>query len=503
MMFDGVKYHLPSTLPHDRQLYLTALLTQHNATRADSIFDATHIITNTDALRFEGWQEMDSENIAVVRELWVERSIAAGKMQKTSFYSASRSKIFSGVVACSADLPLSDEEVLSNGITNLGGQWRMNLTKDVTHLFAASSTSEKYRTGMSYRDQTHIKVLVPDWFDDTILLGLPDLSTEIYQWPDPVVLTQRMNPTTQLKHSKKSNVWEGCRILLSTSLALTGSRRKIVEDGIRQAQGVPIAYISEDDEVTSEEEVRLLDDCDIFVTRYRAGLAFFKAWRKGKKIGTLNWLLDVQASGVQSSPLDQILHFPIPPGAIVGFEKHEISITNYTGESREYLKKLITLMGGNFTPYLSVKATILVAAQLSGPKMTKAAEWSIPIVNHTWLEDCFLRWQNVTPTLPKYTSYPTSIDFATTLDQIGMGPDIAKTVAAEVAKGGETSSSNQGADHKFGNAASHAKEISGTSSLSNSPVPDVDEAPEIIQKPKGRVTKSAKRTGKQARELSS
>lgn len=38
-------------------------------------------------------------------------------------------------------------------------------------------------------------------------------------------------------------------------------------------------------------------------------------------------------------------------------------MTNYTGETRDYLKKLITLMGGEFTPSLSTKNTILVAAQ--------------------------------------------------------------------------------------------------------------------------------------------
>jgi twin BRCT domain len=38
-------------------------------------------------------------------------------------------------------------------------------------------------------------------------------------------------------------------------------------------------------------------------------------------------------------------------------------VTNYTGEAREYLKKLITAMGAQFTPSMSGRNTVLVAAQ--------------------------------------------------------------------------------------------------------------------------------------------
>jgi len=40
----------------------------------------------------------------------------------------------------------SDLEVLSAGITSLGGQWRTGLTRDVTHLFALHEQSDKVLT---------------------------------------------------------------------------------------------------------------------------------------------------------------------------------------------------------------------------------------------------------------------------------------------------------------------------------------------------------------------
>ncbi|KAF5344823.1 hypothetical protein D9756_011098 [Leucocoprinus leucothites] len=66
----------------------------------------------------------------------------------------------------------------------------------------------------------------------------------------------------------------------------------------------------------------------------------------------------------------------------------EITITNYTGESRKYIKRIITAMGAKLSPMMTGRNTILIAAC---QKTDNAPPWSPPIVNHTWLEDCFIR----------------------------------------------------------------------------------------------------------------
>lgn len=35
----------------------------------------------------------------------------------------------------------------------------------------------------------------------------------------------------------------------------------------------------------------------------------------------------------------------------------------------------------------------LIAYSSPSPKTQRAVAWSIPIVNHTWLEDCFVAWK--------------------------------------------------------------------------------------------------------------
>lgn len=73
----------------------------------------------------------------------------------------------------------------------------------------------------------------------------------------------------------------------------------------------------------------------------------------------------------------------------------------------------------------------------------KAQAWSIAVVNHTWLEDCFIQWRNLTPALERYIVFPTGIDFSSMLGErgvwVGIGGDVmsnaSQTLQEDVQKG--------------------------------------------------------------------
>ncbi|KAF7289269.1 hypothetical protein MIND_01388500 [Mycena indigotica] len=469
MPFLNVRFHLSETLPRETRERLSTDLVGHHATPAESVDDATHIITDSET--FEGWR--DVKNVPIVTEVWVEHSLAANKMQSTEFYSVDPSKVFSGVIACGADLRTDDEEIIKAGVVSLGGQWRTSLTKDVTHLFAMSTTSEKYATAMQHRreHQSGIKLLLPEWFDRCIFFGKP-VETQPFEWPKPTMLDRTPSSPEKLKRQQAASlsmspkkkalytssalednpnpksvailgvdgsfdVWEKRRIMLGSSLDLADSRKKIFENDIRKAGGIVVKPRP------NETELELVDRCDVLVTRHRAGPEFFKAWRRKKTIGTLSWVLHVHLMRNFSSPMDQLLHFPHPDHPIKGFHKHKISVTNYAGDIRDYLKKLIHLMGGEFTSSFNGKVnTALVAAQMSGAKTARAAACDVPVVNHTWLEDCFLEWKDWKLAKEKYVAYPSGVEFSTILGERGFGPRIAEVIAAEAEEAGEAIASD-------------------------------------------------------------
>ncbi len=197
----------------------------------------------------------------------------------------------------------ADAETLSAGITALGGQWRLGMTRDVTHLFAVSCSSDKYKTAMEYQEVTRINIILPHWFDDVVRLGMGSIDTAIYQWPDPAYLkdtqqstlddakkirkldpdkkvlykTALLRPDSDISGIPVKNVWEGRRVLLSTNLELSEGRREAVEKSIHMAQGTVMDYRSNNGDGDEEEESTNVEVCDVYVTRFRSGKAYFKA----------------------------------------------------------------------------------------------------------------------------------------------------------------------------------------------------------------------------------
>jgi hypothetical protein len=68
--------------------------------------------------------------------------------------------------------------------------------------------------------------------------------------------------------------------------------------------------------------------------------------------------------------------------------------------------------------------TLSRSRSISGNKATKARNWSIPVVNHTWLEDCFIQWRNLSVGLEKYVVFPPGLDFSDHLGERGIQREI-------------------------------------------------------------------------------
>lgn len=199
----------------------------------------------------------------------------------------------------------SDVEVLSAGITALGGQWRMGLTSDVTHLFAVYPGSDKYKTAFHHQHTTRTKVLVPHWFDDTIRLGYRGLDTKAYEWPDPMVLKSSKareglaggsgsgarasyklsgekadlfgnllsteDQTMRKMTGPDKDIWGGRRILLSSDLDLQDGRRQTVEMGIQRCGGKVVEYEGEFDDVDP-------GSFDVLIARHRWGYVYLEVF---------------------------------------------------------------------------------------------------------------------------------------------------------------------------------------------------------------------------------
>lgn len=307
--FADVYYAISPTLPLKQRKDLASVLNTHGGTPIPpSSTNLTHYVT-ANLPSNESIEPLPHDsNAQLVTPRWVERSVALD-LQDATYYSPNPAMIFSGVIASASDLSRSDLEVISACITALGGQWRTALTKEVSHLFTLTNGSAKYETAMHFRDITGVKILVPHWVDDSVRLGIRDLSTEEYEWPEPRVFkvgwenvsgaanAQAMkeekkseklsaekraffetaliplhntNGLTTSSSSSSQNVWNGYKIMLTSGLDLNRSQRSAHEADIRREGGEVVEWSDRADELEK------VDEADIVIMRYRSGPVYVK-----------------------------------------------------------------------------------------------------------------------------------------------------------------------------------------------------------------------------------
>ncbi|KAH8830306.1 hypothetical protein DL96DRAFT_1707137 [Flagelloscypha sp. PMI_526] len=421
-LFEGVAFYLAPTLRPKQKDHIHKLLTSQGAKDA-SLEDATHIISDSDI--FHNYEAV-SEGSHVVTPAWVTRSIERGFLEQVKYFLAGPNHLFSGMTVCSPDIPRYELDIISCVIAALGGQWRTGFTKDVTHLLAYEY-NDKVIDAASKSSNVHF--IHPRWFYDTLRFFLP-LPTEPFSWPNPPFLSLKSGDSASgttsdgdssevsqlhmqlLKTALKDPVlidkletrtprlfiWQSDCVLISPSYGLRGSKKIAFEQALVNADAQVVQYNSD---VNEEEEADLVELCDIFITPFEKARAYDRAIELGKQVATMNWMFYVQATGHRSDPRNQLLHYPIRRHPIPNIT---FTLTNYTGDAREYLKRLIQTMGGDFTANLTRNTTVVIASQLAGEKVLKAQSWSIPIIMVT---------------SGQYSEFPPGIDFCSLLAKRG------------------------------------------------------------------------------------
>ncbi|KAG0275025.1 hypothetical protein BGZ95_009256 [Linnemannia exigua] len=373
----------------------------------------THIISEN--LDIPDYKHAVARGIHIVTPEWVRRSIRTNMLQDPYGFSADPKMIFSGLCMATTGLPDYDRQVICAALDTFGGTYSATINTTVTHLIALAPSGAKYDY-VSAHPELNIKIVLPHWFQ-RCCNAKRLLSVAMYMFPDPPIQENDddLHPTPlpgyapQLfaNHSKpvlnflnspgntiQQRVLENKYIYMADDLSIIPELRIKFGEKISQAGGILV------DEYAS-------DMVDIFICRFRAGNLYYEASNDGKIVGSADWLYHILSTGEFTSPKASLLHYPIPHEHVPGMSSLVITVSNYTGQLREYLKRMILAMGGNYKATLSSKSaeeptTHIVCGDPTGEKYERGQEWNVKIVNHFWVEDCFLSWCLQSETQPRY-----------------------------------------------------------------------------------------------------
>lgn len=324
--------------------------------------------------------------------------------------------------------------MLASAVTSLGGGVRQTLCEDVTHVVATSHEGSKMQALASHPD-VKIRAVAPHWINDSFSLNrlLPE-SDYLFDVSDPASLPVCMRAAWQRPvesapsepHSTPASsdhtVLEGKAVLLSRDIhggsLESHPQLHSLRDRIERAGGHCLEVVATN--APLKEVQSAVRRADLVVARHRESDEFACALQYHKKIGTLSWLVKVLSTGHMTSPRDRLLHFPYPHAPVPGFDSLTITLTNYTGQARVYLKELIAKMGATFTPEMTPANSVCVALELKGEKVAKAREWNIPLVNHTWLESCFATWTNQNLAQRQFITFPGAAQLRAVVGHVGV-----------------------------------------------------------------------------------
>ena len=171
-----------------------------------------------------------------------------------------------------------------------------------------------------------------------------------------------------------------------------------------------------------------ISEANTFICYYRSGYEYTRASQENMTVGNLSWLYYLITYNMWTSPLNKLMHYPVPKGGIDGFERFKISISNYTGEARVYLEHLIKALGAQFTKSMRHDNTHVITAYDRSEKCDAAREWDIEILNHLWLEESYAKCSMQPTTRGIYTTFPSRTNLGEVIGQTPLDRSILEKV---------------------------------------------------------------------------
>ncbi|EGW33524.1 uncharacterized protein SPAPADRAFT_50397 [Spathaspora passalidarum NRRL Y-27907] len=407
----------------------------------------THIIT--ESVDFVEYEQAIQSMIPITTSQWVHDSLAQSKIQNIKSYNPDPKYFFHDCFICCADnLPEGDKEIIYGTASAFGAGYLDVLTKYTTHLIAVDLTNEKSIVANSVIN-SKIKIVVPEWIDHCITLGRK-VDENDYLLPNPKILQSDAVFPTATTVSSNDPATNG---LEHKSTFLKGKKIYLSQDyNLSKRQNTAICKYLESHEAIICEKFN--PDIDIYLGKYRHGEHYIQSCKNPNiVVGTLAYLYNLIITNKWILPTSsQLLHYPLPMNPIPQFTNLKISISNYSGDSRAYLARLISIMGGTFTKTLTRENDYLVCSKPEGKKYLTAKEkWVdetgkpiVKIVNHLWVEECFAQWELQDSNQEKYNHFPKDSLMEASVGNTKLNSEVLKSWYADDDDDDEESKDNEG-----------------------------------------------------------
>lgn len=347
---ESLKTILDPLIPHDiSEVFDVQDFNSVQLLNKKELAQYTHVISNS--IDFPQYKVLTDELlIPVVTSEWLHLSVKKKSVASTKPFSPDPRNFFR-CVSLATTSSLNDDLAcfMEASVKTFGGTFSHELKKTLTHLISLDSSDDSTKMIKAYNEVNtegvNIHIVSPNWVTDSILLG---------------------------------------QLLSEDDYSLDSRKKKQNIDIPEFVKGLKFKCAGDLSDLFTNLECE--EAPELIITRfYDANVAI--------KQRSFDYLLALFKEKSTTLSKDSLLYFPHPKTPILGMKHLLFSITNYTGDARYYIEELITRMGGKCNKNLKASGTHLIAASSVGKKYEYANLWNIKVVNHTWIEDCFMNWE--------------------------------------------------------------------------------------------------------------
>ncbi|GAA5854065.1 hypothetical protein JCM8547_008212 [Rhodosporidiobolus lusitaniae] len=162
------------------------------------------------------------KKVEIVSPAWVTRSYDLQTLQPPRFHSPDRALFFSGTVICTSEFPETDNLAIAGAVEAFGGQFRRELTREVTHLICISEHGVKYEMAMKFGTELGMVVVLPHWFEESLKLAQL-VPLDIYRFPSPPFCTTLHDASSSKPFADRLHSYWQAKLAASSSSSSTAS----------------------------------------------------------------------------------------------------------------------------------------------------------------------------------------------------------------------------------------------------------------------------------------
>lgn len=331
--------------------------------------------------------------LPVVSSQWVTDSLASNRLAKTARYSPNPLHVLKELEFYISKYTFSENEhfFYTQLITLLGGSSTSVLSTSTDYIVSRSYMDPAVQLVAKSDMDNDVKFVFPLWL-------LACTKSGIMEPVQPYLLTPGCNKTTQkwdvfhkqpFTHNCTS--LEGRAYYIDPEMKLDRNIRRFVADLITHMSGTTV-------DTQHMNRRTTMITCDM------------RRVACGRQSANLLWLMDVFRLQEYVVPDSKILYKPFRDRV---FDSQvnvlSASYSMYFGFQRQYVALLVEKLGGSITTDFSKKNNVLVCQVPHGRKYNTASTlWRrhCTVVNHLWLEDCYLAGEKLDPNLKRYSDVP-------------------------------------------------------------------------------------------------